>query len=60
MPASLGRTLERASDCFAADKASRDTFVGELMFTLGGSRSELLDRMRVETAEAYRIFVAKK
>ena len=60
MPASLGRALERATECFAADKASRDTYTGELMFTLGGGRSELIHRMKVETAEASRIFVAKQ
>lgn len=60
MPASLGNALERASECFAADKPSRETYVGELMFTLGGTRSELIERMRIETAEANRVFVARK
>jgi hypothetical protein len=29
------------------------------MFTLGGTRSDLIERMKVETADAHRIFVAK-
>jgi tripartite-type tricarboxylate transporter receptor subunit TctC len=60
MPEPLGRALEHASECFAVDTASRDTLVGELLFTLGGSRSELIERMKVETADAHRIFVAKR
>jgi len=60
MPPSLGRVLERASECFAIDKPSRDAFVGEMMFSLGGSRLDLIDRVEFETAEAYRIFEAER